>query len=134
MTNEARLVIVCGSPGAGKSVFGHHISSNSNAMVFESDDYLARLYGAGANGIDGSGDFTTEALERVYMAMAAGVRAALASHIKGLVLVVGSFRKIDQRQVFRSLANECGASVITVAIDCYVQLAGRRIEERRARG
>jgi predicted kinase len=134
MSNEAKVLIVCGMPGAGKSTFAQCIGSATDSMIFESDEYLRQLYGEGGAGHDAAGDFTSEALARVYQAMLAGVRAALAAQFRGLILIVGSFRSFDQREMFRNLSSEHTVRVVTVAVECDLDMAVKRVEMRVASG
>jgi len=134
MAEATRVLVVCGIPGSGKSVFAQHLASNCRSIIFESDHYLSQLYSRRELGLDASGDFTAEALDNVYLAMAAGVRSALAGGVQGLVLVVGTFRRPEQRSMIREIAAEHSTACITVMIVCELDVARQRVAARREAG
>ena len=123
-------MIACGIPGAGKSTLASHLVSRWGAVAFESDLFRDTL------GVDAlrtpSGDYTDEALEKLYSAMADAVTASLRTN--ALVIAGGSFRSKDQRAHFRELASDVGASTSTIRIDASIEVAAGRVSARVAKG
>jgi predicted kinase len=125
----ARLIIVCGVPGSGKSTFARHVADQGGVVRFASETFAEQL---GAAARTAFGDLTTEAIAHAYSAMGAAVADALATN--KLVIAVGSFRSEEQRSRFRAIAKSCGASVTTLRIVCPVETAAKRIRARLALG
>jgi predicted kinase len=123
------LIIVCGVPGSGKSTFALHVADRWGALRFASETFAEEL---GAAARTTSGDLSKEAIAHAYSAMAAAVRASLATD--KLVVAVGSFRSEEQRKRFRDIATSFGASVMTLRIVCPIETAAMRVRSRRALG
>jgi predicted kinase len=123
------LIIVCGVPGSGKSTFALHVADRWGALSFASETFAEEL---GAAARTTSGDLSREAIAHAYSAMAAAVRASLATD--KLVVAVGSFRSEEQRKRFRDIATSLGASVMTLRIICPIETAAMRVRSRRALG
>jgi predicted kinase len=123
------LIIVCGVPGSGKSTFALHVADRWGALSFASETFAEEL---GAAARTTSGDLSKEAIAHAYSAMAAAVRASLATD--KLVVAVGSFRSEEQRKRFRDIATSLGASVMTLRIVCPVETAAMRVRSRRVLG
>jgi predicted kinase len=123
------LIIVCGVPGSGKSTFALHVADRWGALSFASETFAEEL---GAAARTTSGDLSKEAIAHAYSAMAAAVRASLATD--KMVVAVGSFRSEEQRKRFRDIATSFGASVMTLRIVCPIETAAIRVRSRRALG
>jgi|HubBroStandDraft_6_1064221.scaffolds.fasta_scaffold74289_2 predicted kinase len=123
------LIIVCGVPGSGKSTFALHVADRWGGLRFASETFAEEL---GAAARTTSGDLSKEAIAHAYSAMAAAVRASLATD--KLVVAVGSFRSEEQRKRFRDIATSLGASVMTLRIVCPVETAAMRVRSRRVLG
>jgi predicted kinase len=123
------LIIVCGVPGSGKSTFARHVADRWGALSFASETFAEEL---GAAARTTSGDLSKEAIAHAYSAMAAAVRASLATD--KMVVAVGSFRSEEQRKRFRDIATSFGASVMTLRIVCPIETAAIRVRSRRALG
>jgi predicted kinase len=125
----ARLIIVCGVPGAGKSTLARHATERWNAVSHASESFASELGAAARNA---SGDLTPQAIAHAYAAMAAAAKISLQTN--PLVLVVGSFRAQEQRRQFRDMAAAMGAKMTTLRISCPAEIAARRVLARRAEG
>jgi predicted kinase len=125
----ARLIIVCGVPGAGKSTLARHAADRWKAVSHASETFASELGEAARNA---SGDLTPQAIAHAYRAMAEAAKLSLQTN--PLVLAVGSFRAPAQRQQFRDMAAEVGAKVTTLRIACPTEIAARRVLARRAEG
>jgi predicted kinase len=123
------LIIVCGVPGSGKSTFALHVADRWGALSFASETFAEEL---GAAARTTSGDLSKEAIAHAYSAMAAAVRASLATD--KMVVAVGSFRSEEQRKRFRDIATSFGARVMTLRIVCPIETAAMRVRSRRALG
>lgn len=124
--DRQHLLIVAGMPGAGKSTLVRRVVDRWGALSFESDIFL------GESGRAPSGDFTDDALARVYPAMSEAAAAALAT--KRLVLASGSFRAANQRALFREVAKKAGTTATTLRIDAPVDKAAERVRARITQG
>lgn len=130
VASESRdLIVLCGVPGSGKSTLASHLVRRWNAVSFASEMFAEEL---GPAGRTSAGDLTPQAIEHAYSAMAAAVRAALAT--SKLVVTVGSFRSQQQRERFRSIATDIGARVTVLRISCPADLAAERVRLRLAQG
>jgi predicted kinase len=123
------LIIVCGVPGSGKSTFALHVADRWGALSFASETFAEEL---GAAARTTSGDLSKEAITHAYSAMAAAVRASLAT--EKMVVAVGSFRSEEQRKRFQDIATSFGARVVTLRIVCPIETAAMRVRLRRALG
>jgi predicted kinase len=126
---KARLIIVCGVPGSGKSTFASRAADQWGAVRFASETFAEQLGAAARNA---AGDLTKAAIAHAYAAMAAAVADALAAN--KLVVTVGSFRSEEQRRRFRGIAERSGATATTLRIVCPVETAAERIRLRRGLG
>ena len=124
-----RVVIVCGVPGSGKSTLAHRAVERWGAVSFASETFAEEL---GAAARTPSGDLSKEAIAHAYAAMATAVAEALSR--KELVVAVGSFRSQEQRQRFRDIATNAGASVTTLRVVCPIETAAERVRARLASG
>jgi predicted kinase len=126
---RARLIIVCGVPGSGKSTFARHVADRWGAVRFASETFAEEL---GAAARTASGDLSKEAISHAYSAMGTAVTGSLATN--RLVVAVGSYRAEEQRSRFRDIANCAGASVTTLRIVCLIDTAAKRVRSRLAFG
>ena len=126
---SARLIIVCGVPGAGKSTLAARAVERWGAVAFASETFAEQL---GAAARSASGDLTREAIAHAYAAMGEAVRGELAAG--RLVVAAGSFRAEEQRRRFRDIAAGCGAAVTTLRVACPVAVAAERVRARLATG
>jgi len=123
------IMIICGVPGAGKSTLAAHVVERWGAVAHESDDFVNGLIEGGRTS---AGDFTDEALEQAYQSMGNAVVESLKTH--WLVLAVGAFRTVDQRKMFRQIADQAGVGTTAILVDTPAEVAAERVKARSQRG
>lgn len=117
-----RLILITGIPGAGKSTAAAHIVKRWGATVLESDQFVDHTM------MTSTGDFTESALASSYQAMSRAVRESLQTD--RLVVAVGSFRELRQRDLVRHAAQSIDVPALTLGVIAPVETATSRVEKR----
>ena len=123
----ARLVIVCGAPGTGKTTLARHLGRSLGATVLAKDDVkeaLADRLGSGDR--ERSRELGRMAYDELW-AKAAEVLAR-----SGVVVLEANFHRSQSEPHLRALASRAPAVVIECM--CDPELRRRRFTERGDRG
>lgn len=109
-TQRRRLIITHGLPGSGKSTFALSAQERLGAIRLRSDVERKRLFGLSAlqESRAEQNIYSTEATQRTYAHLHETARTLLAKNCT--VIVDAAFLKYDEREMFRKLAQEAGAS------------------------
>ncbi len=129
------IVITHGVSGSGKTTLTQRLLEESGAIRIRTDVERKRMHGVAATERSGSplagGLYTREATEAVYrrvLALSRGVATA-----GQIVIVDGTFLERRQRDLFRHLATEVGATFLIMAVDAPEATLRRRVARRRER-
>lgn len=119
--SEARLLLTCGLPGAGKTEFAKQLAADREAVRLTKDDWLWAL---GSTPWDAP---TREKVERELWSLAQEIlRLGLS-----VVLDFGLWSR-DERDELRSVARDLGIGVELHYLDAPVEELWLRIEERNS--
>jgi len=126
------LIMTCGLMGSGKSALARELSRELGLVLESSDLVRKSLAGMAptehAAGGYREGIYTPAATRATYGALLDRARAALTAGRS--VLVDASFRSARDREAFRALAGELGATCFLVQLQCDEGLAKERLERR----
>ncbi len=124
----AVLFLVCGKIASGKSTLAGSLAAGRNAVLFNEDDWLSRLYPGEISSIEDYARYT------------ARLRNALTPHICALLLsgvsVVLDFpaNTLNSRKWARSLFEEAGAAHELHFLDVPDEICRARLRARNAEG
>lgn len=128
MKNKATLIFLCGKMGAGKTTKSRQLAKEHNAVLLSEDEWLSTLYPQQINTFDD------------YLDLSRRLKPLIKSHVQNILStntnVVMDFpaNTRQQRQWFKTLAEEVDAKPMLVYLDisneqCLKQIAQRRIEQ-----
>lgn len=127
------LVLTCGLSGSGKSTLARQLSLELALLLRRSDlvrKELAQLSPETRGEAEYRGGIYSEEMDRAtYRALLGQAREALSSGI-GMV-VDATFRRRDDRESFRALAQEFGAPFFVIETRCPEATIKERLEARR---
>ncbi len=130
----ARLVVVCGLSGSGKSTVALGLVEALGAVRVRSDVERKRLYGLAPTqrAAEPALIYNTVSTVRTYTRLGEVARAALAGGVS--VVVDAVFNRREEREAMRRIAAESGADCVVV--DCRADAATmrERVERRLAGG
>ena len=126
----ARLIVVCGIPGSGKSTVARSMSALTGLPTISSSDVRAKLLGIKIERFDN--DFTPDEVLHTYESMFKLASDRLSSG-KGLIMD-GFFRSPGLRDRAKDLAIGLGAHYQGFCVYCDYDVALRRLESRKAEG
>ena len=121
----ARLVLVCGLPGAGKTTLARQIEREMPALRLTPDEWIGPLYGEGLS--QEKLDSVRDPVESVQWAVA---ERALALGTN--VVVDFGFWSRSERESFRARAEAVGAETEVLFLEVPLEELWRRIEVRNA--
>lgn len=117
----ARLIIMCGLPGSGKTTQARLLADELDAVRLSSDEWLLELR------LDG---FDEEARERVE-ALQWGLAQRLLELGQNVILEAGFWARVE-RDALRDGARRLGADVELRVLDVPLKELWRRLERRNA--
>lgn len=132
-TGAVRLILVGGGPGTGKSTLARALGKRLQADVLSTDDVRRELSQTGE--IDGTrGDYNTglykpDNVGAVYTTMLQRASLLLASG--HTVILDGTWRDVDHRQLARETARRGCCPMVELACTVSLEQAQARILERR---
>jgi uncharacterized protein len=132
-TSRFELIITHGFSGSGKSTSASQLSEKIGAIHIRSDIERKRLFGYSAkaktvSGID-TGVYTKEAGQKTYSHLAELAKAVLQAGFS--VIVDAAFLKVEQRNMFRQLANELKVRFIIIDFQAAEETLCNRITLRQ---
>jgi aminoglycoside phosphotransferase family enzyme/predicted kinase len=130
---QAALIITCGLSGCGKTYITDQLMEYLPFVRLRSDVERKRLFDLSAHENSqsslGCGIYTQEATTHTYQRLLELSRLMLSAGWS--VLVDASFLHAEQRDVFRGLADELGASFIILHLTAPSQVLSSRIRRRQ---
>ena len=121
MRDDARLILTCGLPGAGKTTLAMQIAAERSAVRLTKDEWLRAL---------GSSPWDTRANEKVEQELWRLAQEIL-SHGLSVVLDFGLWARTE-RDEKRAVARRIGVAVELHYLDVPPDELWRRIEERNS--
>ena len=119
--NRARLVLLCGLPGSGKTTTGRRIAAETGGVRFCPDEWMTAL--------------DIDLFDETFRATLEALQWELAQELLALQLTViiewGVWSRAE-RDVVRERARELGARVDLVYLDVPVDVLWERLEARNA--
>ncbi len=123
------LIITHGLPGSGKTTFAQAALERMGAIRLRSDVERKRLFGLSALD-DSHGDiYSADATQRTYAHLLHTARTLLAAGYT--VIVDAAFLKRNERETFRTLAADTGASFAIVSMQADAATLHERILKRQ---
>ena len=119
--SEARLILTCGLPGAGKTALARQLAANRNAVRLTKDEWLTAL---------GSSPWDTPTREKVEQELWRLAQEILRLGLS-VVLDFGLWARIE-RDEMRSAARSIGVAVELHFLDLPPDELWRRIEARNS--
>ena len=133
---RARLVLVGGLPGTGKSTLARGIGEATGALVIRSDVVRKELAGLPANqpagATFGSGIYTAAATAATYRELLG--RAERALGMGEMVVLDASWTAADHRAAARRLAEVTASDLVELRCVAPLDVVGERIARRAAAG
>ncbi|MFC7069518.1 AAA family ATPase [Halobaculum lipolyticum] len=120
MSDSARLVVVCGLPGAGKTTVAEAAADRLGATLVRTDVVRKELFPEPT--------YTDEESRRTYEAVFERAGAALAAGEP--IVLDGTFRRADRRDRARAVADDRGVPFRLVRVTCEEAVAKSRIRAR----
>lgn len=131
--NRTVLVITHGFSGSGKSWFAAQLAEKIGAIQIRSDSERKRLFGyqtqeTTGSGID-SGVYAAAAGQKTYQHLAELAKVVLEAGCSAIV--DATFLKVEQRNLFRALADECRVAFRIVDFQASEKTLSQRIQHRQ---
>ncbi|UIO99573.1 AAA family ATPase [Halobaculum sp. CBA1158] len=120
MTNTARLVTVCGLPGAGKTTVAEAAAERLDADLLRTDVVRKELFS--------DPEYTSTESRRTYEELLARADDALAAG--HAVVLDGTFRRASRRNRAREVADRNGVPFDLLRVACEERVAKERLRER----
>jgi len=130
---DAALILMCGTVGAGKSSVAHALADETGAVVVSSDRTRKALAGlAPSDRSTGEHLYAREQVERVYGALLERAAAVASSGRK--VVLDATYGLRVRRDCVRAWAAARGLHCDLVEVECGAQVARERLAAREAAG
>lgn len=117
---QARVVVVCGLPGAGKTTVSEHVSERVDGRLLRTDVVRTDLFP--------DPEYTDAEMRAVYDELFDRARAAVRDG--DTVVLDGTFQHAADRERAESLADDLGAPFALVKVECSEDVVRDRIEAR----
>lgn len=124
----ARLILVCGPTGAGKTTYARSLSKEIGAIRFSIDPWMQTLFSKDMTALDYS--WMIERVHRCYEQIWEVSQQILA--LEGHVVLDLGFTTKAQRDVFAERANEIDVQAEVHYLDAPKAVRKKRIEKRNA--
>lgn len=122
----ARLILVCGPTGVGKTTYSLSLSKESGAIRFSIDPWMQTLFSKDMVSLDYS--WMIERVKRCYEQIWEVSEQVLA--LNGSVVLDLGFTTKEQRDVFSNRAKELGINAEIHYLDAPKDIRKKRIEKR----
>jgi len=127
------LIITHGFSGSGKSTLAAQLAEQIGAIQIRSDTERKRLFSyrthASTNSPIDNGIYTQEASQKTYRHLAELAKVVLENGFS--TIIDAAFLKLEQRNQFRQLANECAVKFIIIDFQASDETLSKRIQERK---
>lgn len=124
----AKLILVCGSTGAGKTTYSIGLAKEMGAVRFSIDPWMQTLYAKDTSSLDY--EWLLERVQRCYTQIWEVSQQILG--LDGNVILDLGFTTKDQRMVFVSQAKALGIASELHFLDTPQTLRKQRVAERNA--
>lgn len=122
----ARLVLVCGSMGAGKTTYSMSLAKEIGGVRFSIDPWMQRMYAKDMASLDY--EWIMERVHRCYEQIWEVSSQIL--QLNGNVILDFGFSTKDQRESFRSKAKELGVDSEIHFLDVLESVRKQRVKQR----
>lgn len=126
------LLITHGYSGSGKSSVAQFVAENTGAVLLRSDVERKRLLGIAKNASSGSGlaqdAYSETANSTLYGYLATHTLVLLAAGFS--VMVDAAFLKPEQRLQFKKIADDCGVTLLIIAVQATLPTLQQRLQQR----
>lgn len=126
--NMARLILVCGSTGAGKTTYSISLASEIRAVKFSIDPWMQTLFSKDMTSLDYS--WMIERVYRCYEQIWEVSKQILA--LDGNLILDLGFTTKEQRQIFVSKAKELEVVAEVHFLDVPKDTRRQRVKQRNA--
>ncbi len=124
----ARLILVCGPTGAGKTTYALSLSERESAVRFSIDPWMQTLYAADMTTLDYS--WMIERVNRCYEQIWEVTEQML--NLDGNVVLDLGFTTKAQRQVFADKSSTLGIPAEVHYLSAPADIRKKRVEKRNA--
>ena len=113
----AKVYVMCGLPGSGKTTIARQIAADLDAVVISSDSIREELYGD--ESVQGNPSVVFEAFyNKAHEAI---------SHGSGVILDATNIKRKDRRKIFAEFPNE---TIIAVIVNTPIEICFERNAKR----
>ena len=120
MSEQKRLVVVCGLPGTGKTTVARELTERAGGVLLRTDVVRKDLFL--------EPEYTDEEVQATYDELFDRTRDALER--KGVAVLDGTFRRESLRNRARRVARETDATFELVRVTCSEEVVRERINQR----
>lgn len=124
----AKLILVCGSTGAGKTTYSISLAKQTGAVKFSIDPWMVTLFAKDMTELDYT--WMMERVQRCYEQIWEVSSQILA--LDGQVVLDLGFTTKEQRQEFVERAKAIGCKAELHYLDTPVEMRKQRVEQRNA--
>ncbi|WP_235557259.1 bifunctional aminoglycoside phosphotransferase/ATP-binding protein [Methyloglobulus morosus] len=132
-TSPVMLIITHGFSGSGKSTYASQLAEKIGAIQIRSDIERKRLFGYSAHEATHSdiesGVYTQEAGQRTYRHLVGLAKTVVDAGFS--VIIDAAFLKVEQRELFRKLADECRIKFSIIDFQASEETLCNRIKQRQ---